>query len=82
LLRSEVADALMRGVRRHSACGRGGRTDGAAMSVHTPRGTRAHRPRRVLEVCAGLMHVVLTRGLLGRSVVRRHTAATRRRARV
>jgi hypothetical protein len=50
--------------------------------VHTPRGTQAHRPRRVLEVCAGLMHVVLTRGLLGRSVVRRHTAATRRRARV
>jgi hypothetical protein len=48
LLRSEATDALRHGVRRPSACMRGGRMDGTAASARTPRGARAHQPRRVL----------------------------------
>jgi hypothetical protein len=60
-------------------CVRGGRTDGTAASVRTPRGARARQPRSVLEVCAGLTQAVLMRGLLGGAVVRRRTMAVRRR---
>jgi hypothetical protein len=49
---SDVIGTLKRGVRRSSACVRGGRTDGAAVSAHTPRGARARRPRSVPEVHA------------------------------
>jgi hypothetical protein len=77
--RSDVSGALNRGVRRPSACVRGGRTNGAAASARTSRGARARRPRSVPEVRAGLMQAVLTRGLLGGAVVRRHTAAVQRR---
>jgi hypothetical protein len=80
--RSDVTGVLKRGVRRPSACVRGGPTDGAAASARTPRGARARRPRSVLEVRAGLTQAVLTRRLLGGAVVRRRTTATRGRARV
>jgi hypothetical protein len=77
--RSEVTDALKRGVRRPSACVRGGRTNDAAASARTPREAWARWPRSTLEVRAGLTQVVLTRGLLGGAVVRRRTAAAQRR---
>jgi hypothetical protein len=77
--RSDVTGALKRGVRRPSACMCGGRTDGAAASARTPRGTRACWPRSVLELRAGLTQAVLTSELLDGAVVRRRTAAVRRR---
>jgi hypothetical protein len=78
--RSDVTGALKRGVRRPSACVRGGRTDGAAASARTPRGAWARRPRSVLELHALLTQAVLMRGLLGRAVVRQRTAAVQRRS--
>jgi hypothetical protein len=77
--RSEVTGALKHGVRRPSACVRSGRTDGAAASTRTPRDAWARRPRSALEVRAGLTQAVLTRGLLGGAVVRRHMAEAQRR---
>jgi hypothetical protein len=74
LLRSEVTDALRRGVRRPSACVRDGRTDDATASTRTPRGAQAHRPRRVLEVRAGLTHTALTPKLRGLAMVRQRMA--------
>jgi hypothetical protein len=77
--RSEVTDALKRGVRQPLTCMRGGRTDGAAASARTPRDAWARWPRSALEVRAGLTQIVLTRGLLGGAVVRRRTVAAWRR---
>jgi hypothetical protein len=76
---SDVTGALRRGVRRPSACVRGGRTNDAVVSARTPRGAQAHRPRQALVVPAGLTHVVLTHGLLGGAVVWWRTAAAQRR---
>jgi hypothetical protein len=79
LPRSDVTNALRRGVQRPSACVHSGRTDHAAGSARTPRGARAHRLRHAQVVRAGLTHAVLTCGLLGGAVVRRRTAVVQRR---